>query len=317
MDFKDYYKILGVPKTATAKEIKAAYRKLARKHHPDLNQGNPKEEARFKEVNEAHEVLSDPEKRKRYDELGANWNTPQGQAGSAGQPWGRGGPGNVRVEYDFGGGGGDFSDFFRTFFGGGFGGGGFRGGGGPGMGADFAEGEPMGGPFGRRPPDLEQDVELTLEEVMRGTTRTLQVEGGPRVEVRIPAGVRDGQRVRVAGEGARAGKARGDVYLRVRTRPHPTFERKGDDLAVPVRIPITTAALGGQAEVPTLDGTLEIKIPAGTSSGRTFRLRGQGLPKLESGGGRGDLLATVVPDVPSKLTAAQKDLFEKLRETGA
>ncbi|HEY7863524.1 MAG TPA: J domain-containing protein [Thermoanaerobaculia bacterium] len=309
MDYKDYYKTLGVSKTASEKEIKAAYRKLARKHHPDMNQGNAKAEARFKEINEAYEVLSDPEKRKRYDQLGADWKTyarqPRGGAGA----WPGGG--GVRVEYDFGGGGAPsgFSDFFKTFFGGG----GFGG---------FGGVEEAEEPFASvRAADVEHAVELTLAEVLKGATRTLAIGDGPKprqVEVKIPAGVREGQRVRVAGEGAagRGGK-RGDLYLRVRLRPDPAFERKGDDLQTTVRVPLTTAVLGGEAQVPTLDGPVGIKIPPGTSAGQTFRLRGHGLPHLESGGGRGDLLASLAVDLPKRLSAKEKELFEELRRLGA
>jgi curved DNA-binding protein len=306
MDYKDYYKTLGVSKTASEKEIKAAYRKLARKHHPDMNQGNAKAEARFKEINEAYEVLSDPEKRRKYDQLGANWKSYAPGAGARAWPGG----GGMRVEYDFGGGGGPaggFSDFFKTFFGGG----GFSG-----FGVEDAD-EPFGS---IRAADVEHAVELTLAEVLKGATRTLALgEGGKsrRVEVKIPAGVREGQRVRVAGEGAagRGGK-RGDLYLRVQIKADPGFERKGDDLQTTVRVPLTTAVLGGEAQVPTLDGPIGIKIPPGTAAGQTFRLRGHGLPRLESGGGRGDILATLAIELPKRLSAKEKELFEELRELG-
>ncbi len=263
IEYKDYYKILGVAKGATEKEIKAAYRKLARKHHPDMNQGNPKAEARFKEIGEAYEVLSDPEKRKRYDELGANWKEFRQTPGAGAWPGG----GDVRVEFgDLGGSG--FSDFFRTFF----------GAGGPG-GFEAGSMEDLLGGRG----DTEQEVVLALEEVLKGTSRTVQV-GPPsarrRVEVRIPPGLRESSRVRVAGEGSGAsGRRRGDLYLRVRIAPHPTFERKGDDLQANVKVPLTTAVLGGEAQVPTLEGPVGIKIPSGTGVGQTFRLRGKGLPR--------------------------------------
>jgi len=313
VDYKDYYKILGVPKTATEKEIKAAFRKLARKHHPDVNKGDAKAEAKFKEINEANEVLSDPEKRRRYDQLGSDWASYGRAAGGPGG--GRGGPGGVRVEYgdDMGG----FSDFFQTIFGG-RGTGGFGGGGGGGQGAGFEE------MFGRAaqpaPQDLETTVDLTLEEVLRGAKRAVQIGEGPearKVEVRIPPGVRDGSRVRAAGEGGgRSGGRRGDLYLKVRVLPHPLFERKGDDLAVPVTVPLTTAVLGGEVMVPTLDGPLGIKVPPGSRPGRVFRLRSHGLPKLE-GGGRGDTLATLGVDLPgAELTDRERELFEELRKLG-
>jgi curved DNA-binding protein len=303
MEYKDYYKILGVAKSATEKEIKAAYRRLARKHHPDVNPGNKEAEARFKEVNEAYEVLGDKEKRKKYDELGANWEAfGRGAGPGAGRGWPGGG---VRIEYEDLGGAGGFSDFFRTFFGGGGGFGGF--GGFPGGGEEFTPAT-----------DAEGDVDLTLGEVLRGTTREVAVGGAKRrVEVKIPPGVREGSRVRVAGEGGKGpGGRRGDLYLRVRIAPDPTFERKGDDLQTTVRVPLTSAVLGGEAQVRTLEGPVGIKIPAGTPTGQVFRLRGHGLPKLGSRGERGDLLATLAVELPRTLTARQRELFEELRTSG-
>jgi curved DNA-binding protein len=298
MEYKDYYKILGVAKNASEKEIKGAYRKLARKHHPDVNPGNREAEARFKEINEAYEVLGDKEKRKRYDALGANWEA-YGRGAGPGQPW----PGGVRVEYEDLGGAGGFSDFFRTFFGGGLGG--FGG---------FGGGEEAFAPAS----DAEGEVELTLAEVFRGTTREVAVGGSKRrVEVKIPPGVREGSRVRVAGEGGKgAGGRRGDLYLRVRIAPDPMFERKGDDLQTTVHVPLTSAVLGGEAQVRTLEGPVGIKIPAGTPVGQVFRLRGHGLPKLGARGERGDMLATLAVDLPRRLTDRQKELFEELRKSG-
>ena len=298
MEYKDYYKILGVAKTASEKEIKAAFRKLARKHHPDVNPGNKDAEARFKEINEANEVLGDKEKRKRYDELGANWDA-FGRQAPPGRPWPGGG---VRVDFEDLGGAGGFSDFFRTFF---SGGGGFGG---------FGGGEEAFAPAS----DAEGEVDLTLAEVFRGTTREVSVGGTRRrVEVKIPAGVRDGSRVRVAGEGGRgAGGRRGDLYLRVRVAPDPTFERKGDDLQTTLRAPLTSAVLGGEAQVPTLEGPVGIKIPAGTPAGQVFRLRGHGLPKLGASSERGDLLATLAVELPRTLTDRQRELFEELRKSG-
>jgi curved DNA-binding protein len=268
-----------------------------------MNQGDAKAEARFKEINEANEVLSDAGKRKRYDELGSDWARYQTAPGPG--PFGGGG----RVRVDTSGFGGDFSDFFRTFFGGGFGG---FGGGGPesGIGADFD---------GGRGSDVEHDIELTLEEVARGTTRLLGLstpggKGQRKVEVKIPAGVREGSRVRVAGEGG-GGRKKGDLYLRVRIAPHPLFERRGEDLLTTVSVPLTTVVLGGEGSVPTLDGPVGIKIPPGTASGRTFRLRGHGLPRA-SGGDRGDVLASVSVEVPKELSKREKELFEELKTLG-
>jgi curved DNA-binding protein len=308
MEYKDYYKVLGVEKGASAKEIKAAYRKLARKYHPDVNPGDKSAEARFKEVNEAHEVLGDPEKRKKYDQLGSNWEAfNRGAPGQGAWPGG-----GFRVEYQDLGGGGGFSDFFKTFFGGG---GGFGGG----------QGSPFEGFGGARevyepPTDAEGEVSLTLLEVLQGTTREVGLaEGGKtrRVEVKIPPGVRDGSRVRVAGAGGQGSRGRrGNLYLRVRVAPHPRFERKGDDLVTTVRVPVTTAVLGGEAEVETLDGRVGIKIPAGTPTGRQFRLRGKGLPRLGRGDARGDLLATLAVELPQTLSERQRSLFEELKSTG-
>jgi curved DNA-binding protein len=304
MEYKDYYKILGVAKTASEKEIKAAYRRLARKHHPDVNQGNKEAEARFKEIGEAYDVLSDKQKRQRYDQLGENW-AAFGGAGRQPRGWPGGAGGGVRIDFeDLGGGGGGFSDFFKTFFGGaaGFGGGGFGG-------AEDVFQESS---------DAQADVDLTLSEVLRGTTRAVSLDGSRRrVEVKIPPGVRDGSRVRVAGEGGRgSGGRRGDLYLRVRVGPDPMFERRGDDLATTIRVPLTAAVLGGEAQVTTLEGKVGIKIPPGTPAGQVFRLRGHGLPKLGEKNARGDLLATLAVDLPRTLTARQKELFEELRSSG-
>jgi curved DNA-binding protein len=313
MDYKDYYKVLGVAKGASEKEIKAAFRKLARKHHPDFNPGKKESEARFKEINEAYEVLSDPEKRRRYDELGANWDAFRNRGPAPGAGW-PGGGGGVRIEYEDLGGG--FSDFFRTFFGGGLGG---AGGGRPRRGgAGFPGGFGGDEELFSGAADAEGEVELTLAEVLKGTTREVRV-GGEKVDVKIPPGVREGSRVRGAGRGGRGpGNRRGDLYLRVRIAPDPAFERKGDDLATTFRVPLTVAVLGGEAQVPTLDGPVGIRVPGGTPPGRVFRLRGHGLPRAgDKGGSRGDLMATLAVDLPQHLTARQKELFEELRETGA
>jgi curved DNA-binding protein len=310
MEYKDYYKILGVPKTASEKEIKAAYRKLARKHHPDVNPGNKQAEAKFKEINEANEVLSDPEKRRRYDSMGENWAAFEGASPRPGAGW-PGAGGRVRVHV--GGFGeeeaGGFSDFFRTFFGG-----------------AQAAGD-FGDAFGRAQrgdvpgADYEHSVDLSLEEVLKGATRTLQMQDGQktrRVEVKIPAGVHEGSRVRVSGEGGQGsgGGPKGDLYLRVRIAPHPVFERKGEDLHTLLKVPLTTAVLGGEASVPTLEGPVEIKIPEGTPLGRSFRLRGKGLPRLEARGERGDILASLSVEVPQNLSQREREIFEELKRLG-
>jgi DnaJ-class molecular chaperone len=309
VEYKDYYKILGVARTASAKEIKAAYRRLARKYHPDVNPGDKQAEARFKQINEANEVLSDKGKRERYDALGANWAAYSRGAPQAG--WPEGGRARVDVSGFSGSEAGGFSDFFQAFF----------GGGGAGSPFDDLFGGPGRGPGApARGQDLEYGVDLTLEEILHGTARTVEIGEGKarrRVEVRIPPGVRDGSRVRAAGEGGPgAGSTqRGDLYLRVRIPPHPGFVRNGDDLQTAVTIPLTTAVLGGEAQVTTLEGPVGIRIPAGTPAGRVFRLRGQGLPRL-TGGGRGDLLAQAAVALPEGLSKRERELFEELRRLG-
>ena len=326
MDFKDYYSTLGVAKTASEKEIKQAFRKLARKYHPDVNPGDKAAEAKFKEVNEANEVLSDPEKRKKYDELGANWrayeNVPPGAnpyagGGPFGGGWStRGGGSGFRtmteeeVSEMFGGGGDDspFSDFFKTFFGG--------------AGAEEAAGGPRARARARsrKGQDVEHPFELDLEDAIRGSVQRLQLQhdGHSRtVEVRIPAGVTDGSRVRVAGEGGRgAGTgASGDLYLRVQLKPHPVFDVKGRDVYTRARVPVPTAVLGGEVDVVTPDAkTLRLKLPAGTQSGQKFRLRGHGLPNVGKPDERGDLYANVEVDIPKSLSEEERKYYEALRE---
>ena len=342
MDFKDYYATLGVAKTASEKEIKQTYRKLARKFHPDVNPGDKSAEAKFKEINEAYEVLGDPEKRKKYDELGANWRMyEQAGAGGAG---GQGFPGfdpsqfggggwNVHVGGAPGGGGGfrtmtedemremfgdanPFSDFFQTFFGGSMGG--------PsGHGAEDAGrrgGRARAGRGPRAGRDVEQEIELPLEDIYNGTMRRLAIkhDGHARtVDVRIPAGVGEESRVRVAGEGEHGtgGGKSGDLYLRIHTSPHQQFERKGRDLHTRVQIPLTTAVLGGEAEVPTLSGKpLRLKIPPTTQNGQTFRLKGKGMPVAGKPSEHGDLYATVDVQLPRELTPEQRKHFEELQK---
>lgn len=313
MDFKDYYATLGVTKTATDKELKQAYRKLARKFHPDVNPGDKSSESRFKEINEAYEVLGDPEKRKKYDELGANWRAYE-QAGAGGaEPFAGwtvnmgGAPGGFRTMSEeemreMFGTDNPFSDFFNTFFGG----------------AGPQPGRRRGRSRGRKGRDLEHELELTLEEADQGVTRrfSLKHNGHARtVDVRIPAGVGDGSRVRVAGEGeiGAGGAAAGDLYLRVRLRPHPQFERKGRDLYTRVAVPLTVAVLGGEINVPALGGrSLRLKVPPTTQNGQVFRLRGQGMTLSGKSGERSDLYATVEVQLPHTLTPEQRTHFEAL-----
>ncbi len=331
MEFKDYYATLGVPKTATDKEIKQAFRKLARKHHPDVNPNDRGAEAKFKEINEANEVLGDPEKRKKYDELGANWRMyeqaqQQGQPYPGGSPFGgaggfggfsgeggawtinMGGPGGARTMSEeemrdmFGGGGGEdpFSDFFKTFF----------GGGGEGRGRSRASRSQKGR-------DIESEAELTLEEAYHGAMRRISITLGGHarsVDVRIPPGVKDGSRVRAAGEGEAGsnGGASGDLFLRVRLKPHPVFERKGDDLYTKVALPVTTAVLGGEAQVPTITGSVRLKVPETTQPGQIFRLKGHGMPLVGKPDTKGDLYATADIQLPRSLTKDQRHVWEQI-----
>jgi curved DNA-binding protein len=308
MEYKDYYKILGVEKSATEKEIKQAYRKLARKLHPDVNPNNKAAQEKFKEVNEANEVLSDPEKRRKYDTLGANWQQYEQYQRAGGQgpfQYGNGGQYRTFTQDDlgniFGNLGGDdvggFSDFFRTIFGGGFG----------------ETSRPQARP--RRGQDVEQTLEITLDEAYRGAARIVQKDGR-RLEIKIPAGVKTGSKIRYAGEGypgMNSGTA-GDLYLRVQIAPHPTFERDGDDLRVEVPVDLYTTVLGGEAHVPTLKGQLALKIPPETQSGKTFRLAGQGMPRLNEPNVYGDLYAKVCIVLPEHLTTEERDLFKRLAE---
>lgn len=319
MDFKDYYATLGVSKTATGKEIKQAFRRLARKLHPDLNPGDKGAEARFKEINEAYEVLGDPEKRRKYDELGANWRLyeqAQTGAGGFGGPFGG-------TQYTWSSSGGfrpmtadevdeifsgteesPFSEFFRTFFGD------MRGAG--------EAARRRGRPRAQRGRDIEHPIELDLEDALRGSVQRLSLrhDGQLRtVEVRIPPGVTEGSRVRVAGEGGRGvGNApSGDLYLRVHLRPHPLFEVRGRDVYTRVRVPLVTAVLGGEVDVPTPEGgPLRLKVPAGTQPGQRFRLRGRGFPAVGRPAEKGDLYATVDVEIPTELSAREREHYEAL-----
>ncbi len=296
MQFKDYYAVLGVPKTATQDEIRKAFRKLARQHHPDVAKDKKAAEAKFKEINEANEVLSDPEKRKRYDELGADWNSPGRQGPPPG--WQQGGGGG----FDFGGGGGGFSDFFEMFFGGrGNGGGRKRKGG-------F-------GAFAQRGNDVELELPVTIEEALHGGRKAFSLERAGRAEtvtVNIPRGVRAGQKIRLAGQGSDGigGGERGDLYLLVKIAPHVDYRADGFDLIRPVPVPVWSAVLGGEVEVPTPDGTVKMKIPAGTQPGQKFRLKGRGLPSGKDT--RGDFFAEAKVLLPTSLGEKERALWEQL-----
>lgn len=324
---KNFYDVLGIPRGASEKEVRSAYRKLARKHHPDVNPNDRAAEARFKEINAAHEVLSDADKRKKYDRYGDRWEMAdqieEAQKRQSAAGWARHGPGDGGTRFDAG--GNDFGSIFDSIF-------------------RRERGGPRGAPASRRGQDVETPVDVSLEEAFHGTARVVQLQsaeqcrtcGGSgqiagaichscdgmgqvnkprRLEVKAPAGVKTGSRVRVAGEGrpGAGGGPAGDLYLVVTVRPHPRFERRGDDLVVEVPVPVVEAVLGGEVEVPTIDGRLALRIPELTQNGRQFRLAGKGMPVLGVAGKRGDLLARVRVELPSHLTPRERELFEQLR----
>lgn len=349
MQYKDYYNTLGVKRSASEKEVKSAFRKLARKYHPDLNPNDREAEAKFKEANEAYEVLSDADKRKKYDQFGSDWERYQQAEGAPGgfdfskysQSYGNSGAGGAGTQ-GFGGfgtagagaGESDFSDFFDMLFG---------------QSATRTRNPYYTGGRVRTTPrvgeDYEHEVDVTLEEAFTGTQRILQMEapeacptcGGSgvkdnrvcptcngagtvtrnkRLEVKIPAGVHTGSRIRVAGEGGHgaSGGGRGDLYLKVKVLPNNRFERKGDDLYTTVQAPLYTAILGGEVEVPTPKGTkLALKLPASTQNGRTFKLTGQGMPSLKQPNKRGDLYARIEVQLPTELGEQEKQLYDELQ----
>ncbi len=316
MDYKDYYKILGVPKNVSDEDLKKAYRKLAREWHPDMNKDKPNAEERFKEINEAYQVLSDKQKRAKYDQFGSSWQQYQQRGGRPEDfdfgPWRQQAGGSTyrtmtpeEMEGLFGSGRmGSFSDFFETLFGGmgGFGGG-FN------TSTSTRQAQPKR-QTARNPMAqvIEHEVEISLSEALTGTKRQLGMEGGAMREVSIPAGVDTGSRVRLRGF------ANGqDVYLRIKVLPNPNFERDGKNLKTTVPIDLYTAILGGDVSVPTLGKNLVLSIPAQTDSGKTFRLRGQGMPLLKDPNERGDLLVTVQIHLPHKLTPAELDKVRELK----
>ena len=315
LQYKDYYETLGVPRGASDVEIKKAFRKLARQYHPDVAKDKKKAEEKFKEVNEAYEVLGDPAKRKKYDELGANWKSgadfrpPQGwESFSGGQAFHGRGEGGQEQEFHFGGTG--FSDFFEQLFGARM-----RGGmGGFGRSTGLEEDE-----FPERGRDIEGDIMVTLEEAMRGSVRTVNVRHaiGRSIktethQVKIPPGVTEGQRLRLAGRGeaGTGGGEAGDLYLRVRLARHPDFEVEDHNLIYEAELAPWEAVLGTNLSVPALDGRVNIKIPTGTQNGQKLRVRGRGLPQRD--GTRGDLIIVTQIAVPDKVTAAEQKLWEQL-----
>jgi curved DNA-binding protein len=324
VDFKDYYAVLGVPRQASAADIKKAFRKLARQYHPDIAKDKKTAEAKFKEINEAHEVLSDPEKRQRYDELGANWQGGGGGAGyqpppgARGRTWSSQGSDAAGEEFHFGGTG--FSDFFEQFFGGRRGSDDFE---------DLLRRGTKGG-NGRasanvaaRGSDIEGDILVTLDEALHGSMRTISLQradprnGESKTEtftVRIPPGAQEGRRIRVPRKGGagRGGAEAGDLFLRVRLSAHPDFEVRGADLYHDLELAPWEAALGAHVVVPTLGGSVKLHVPPGTQNGRQLRVRAQGLPK--GPGERGDLYVVVTVEVPAELTSEERGLWEKLAQ---
>ncbi|BCX03951.1 MAG: molecular chaperone DnaJ [Candidatus Roseilinea sp.] len=295
MEYKDYYKTLGVDRNADPETIKKAFRKLARQYHPDANKGDKKAEEKFKEINEAYEVLSDPEKRKLYDRMGASYREYQRAGGNPRDydwsQWANGGDffgfgqGARRVyEQDI-----DLGEFIRQMF--------------------------SGGQTVSQPRDFQQGVEITLEEAYHGTTRLVQKSGQPDLEVKIPPGVKTGSRVRVRGQGGKNARGQaGDLYLVIEVKPHPVYERKDDDLYRDVQVDAFTAMLGGEVQVDTLAGPIAVKIPAGTSSGKLIRVRGRGMPKLNKPGEYGDLYLRVSITVPTDLTDAEREQLAKIAQ---
>ncbi|MGD1119894.1 MAG: DnaJ C-terminal domain-containing protein [Dehalococcoidales bacterium] len=323
----NFYDILGVKRDATDKDIKQAYRRMARKYHPDVNPGNKSAESRFKEINAAYEVLSDAEKRKKYDKYGDKWQyADQMDQAAQQQAQYREYTSGDGSGFNFGGDSGGMDSIFEELFGGGR----SRG---SGRRARAQQGQ-----------DLESQVEVTLEEAYNGTSRMINLQGEEpckacggtgqiqnvpcsvcrgagvvatvnRLEVKIPAGVTSGSRVRISGKGqpGYGGGPSGDLYLNITVSPHPTFERQGDDLTTNLPVPLTVAVLGGEIQVPTLKGKLALKIPPETQNGRIFRLSGQGMPHLGSSV-RGDLLARVNVILPTRLTEKEKELFRQLSQ---
>ena len=300
MEYQNYYDTLGVDRNASANDIRKAYRRLARQYHPDVNPGDKRAEDKFKEINEAYEVLSDEEKRRKYDQLGRSyqqWQQMGGQPG--GFDWGRwssGRPGGFRVEFaDTDQGGDMFSDFFRSIFGG------------VGQGSRQRKQSIQG-------QDLEVVAQISLEDAYTGTARPVQI-GNRGLTVKIPPGAREGTRVRLKGQGERgyAGGQRGDLYVIVSVLDHPTFRREGDDLHLDLKIPLYTAVMGGTICVPTLSGDVHLRIQPGTQSGQAIRLKGKGMPTLKQPNAYGDLYSHILIQVPTDLSDKEKKLFEELR----
>lgn len=315
MQYRDYYKTLNVSKTASQDEIKKAYRNLAREYHPDVNPDDPNAEEKFKDINEAYQVLSDTDKREKYDRFGSQWKNYQQTGGRAEDfdwsqwaPQGQTGGGQYRtvtqeeLEQMFGGGLGGFSDFFETLFGG--------------MGGARSARRPTTQTRNlRRGSNIEHPVEITLEEAFHGTTRLLSYEDGRRIEASIPPGVKTGSKIRLSGQGGDGSAGSGDLFLKIKVQPHQKFTREGDHLRINQPVDFFIALLGGEVTVTTVDKAVKLTIPPETDSGKTIRLKGLGMPKLSAPNQRGDLLAEIEVQVPKNLTAEQKEKFTALRES--
>jgi curved DNA-binding protein len=306
MNYKDYYKILGVNKNASADEIKKAYRKLAIKYHPDKNQNNRQAEEKFKEINEANEVLSDVEKRKKYDTLGENWKSYERTGADPGDfDWSQykqqqqRGSGNYQPDMEFEFGGTGFSDFFEQFFGGGFGG---RNTSGKGNGARASRGQ-----------DYQLDLNITLEEAYTGTTRQFETDG-EKLQIKLKPGMYDGQQLRIKGKGgkSRNNGQRGDILAFVHIAKHPHFERRGDDVYCEIPVELYTAVLGGKVQIRTLKGLIKIEIAKESDNGSVLRLKGMGMPKYDKPGIFGDLYAKVKIIMPKNLSSKETELYKQL-----
>jgi len=301
MEYRDYYQILGVDRKADEKEIKRAYRKLALKYHPDKNPGDKQAEEKFKELNEAYEVLGDAEKRAKYDQLGASYRQWERMGRGSGDfdwsQWAGGAPGGAtRVEFGdlgdlFGGG---FSDFFNAIFGGG----------------GMAGASPRSAASGQGR-DVRQKLAISLAEAYTGGSRRVAIDGR-KLEVKIPAGAQTGTRIRLSGQGVRGARGSGDLYLDVEVLADERFERKGDDLYAESEVDLYTAVLGGEIQVPTLEGDVVLTIPPGSQPGQTFRLKGRGMPMLRHKDQHGDLFVSLKIAIPTDLSPEERGLFEKL-----
>lgn len=304
MNYKDYYKTLGVSKTASQDEIKKAYRKLALKYHPDKTKGDKQSEEKFKEVSEAYEVLKDPEKRKKYDQLGANWKQYE-QSGFDGFNRQYAGRGGQRVHFEgnlndiFGQAGSGFSDFFDMFFGG-----------------SSAGGFGFGGTNQRRQKgkDVHATLDISLEDAFHGSTKTIGYNGNS-LRIKLKPGIKDGQKLRLKGKGEPAqGGTNGDLYIEMKIRPHSIFDRKGNDLYVDADLDVFTAILGGKMNVNTLNGIKQITVPKETDNGKIFRLKGLGMPDYNDASKKGDLYAKVKLRIPKNLSSKERERLKKLVE---